>query len=258
MQENHFNYEVSMSYAHEDRQYVDSVTRYLKAKGIKVFSYQDAEIDSWGKNLIEYLDSVYQKESKFCIVFISKYYISKSWTRFENRIIQSRILKEDRVVMLPVLLDDTELPGLFATIAYLSVKEYRSPKRLASVIEQKIKEGRDITPLPIDWSERMHRIFNKKTIYTVGTLLAVSAWLVLFTNKLTPVDNLAQKLYEASRKDTQYAVCKDGRITFSLGTGTCSYHGGVDYYADTAIYLKTPDECNKEAVQLSWLGILEK
>jgi len=29
------------------------------------------------------------------------------------------------------------------------------------------------------------------------------------------------------------AICNDGHRSYSTGRGTCSWHGGVDYYVDT-------------------------
>lgn len=70
---------------------------------------------------------------------------------------------------------------------------------------------------------------------------------------LTPVDVLAFKIYEKSKRTFNGAVCNDGHISHSQGRGTCSWHSGVDYYFYKGEYSKTIEECREEARKISWL-----
>ena len=256
MQETHFSYEVALSYAHEDRKFVNKVARCLKSKGLRIFYDDDDQIESWGKDLPTRLDAVYRKESKFCVVFISKNYRIKSWTQFEHQILQSRALQGNRKNILPFRLDDTEIPGWPDTITYLSSKEY-GPERLSEAILNKISENANSAVPPVNWKERARRIFNKK-VFTVGTsFLTVVGSIIIFTDKLSPVETLSKRLYRASGRETQYSKCQDGSVSASLGGGACSHHGGVAYYFDTTIYLKTMKQCREEAMQISWWASAE-
>jgi hypothetical protein len=53
------NYEIALSFAGEDRAYVEMVADGLRGRGVTVF-YDDYEkVEIWGKNLYEHLISVY-------------------------------------------------------------------------------------------------------------------------------------------------------------------------------------------------------
>jgi hypothetical protein len=256
MRENHYDYVVSLSYAHEDSKFVTRVARHLEAEGLGIYFDKDDQINSWGKNLIEHLDAIYSKESKFCVVFLSRHYKRKAWTQFEHSVIQGWIMKGGKGQVLPFRLDNTEIPGWPDTITYLSIKEYGS-KRLADAIIKKINEGPDTSPPPIGWRELLRRVFSKRVKNTLAAFLLVIATLIVFTDRLTLVDRLANRLYDASRKDTKYIMCRDGAITFNLQSN-CSHHSGIDTTRDTVLYLKTPQQCRQEAKQISWLAFLAR
>jgi hypothetical protein len=55
-------------------------------------------------------------------VFVSADYASKMWTVHERRSAQERVLKDrDVEYLLPIRVDDTRLPGLPETVAYVSI-----------------------------------------------------------------------------------------------------------------------------------------
>jgi hypothetical protein len=77
-------YDVALSFAGEQRAYVEQVARSLKDVGVKVF-YDDYEkVSLWGKDLYTHLDYVYRQASRYCVVFISKDYATKVWTNHER------------------------------------------------------------------------------------------------------------------------------------------------------------------------------
>ena len=117
-----FEYDVALSFAGEERQYAERIAEVLKAHGVRVFYDTFEQANLWGKNLYEHLHEVYSKKARFCIVLVSRSYAAKMWTVHERRAAQDRALQErDREYILPVRVDDTELPGLPRSIAYLSM-----------------------------------------------------------------------------------------------------------------------------------------
>lgn len=56
-----FDYDVALSFAGEDREYVKRVADILHAIDVKVFYDEFYEIRTWGKNLYEEFDDIYQK-----------------------------------------------------------------------------------------------------------------------------------------------------------------------------------------------------
>lgn len=111
-------FEVAVSYASPDRSYVEEVVSALKGRGVSVFYAPDEQADIIGRNLIDYLHEVYLTRARYCLVFISKSYLSSQWTnRVERQAAQERGLAEDGRYLIPVRLDDSALPGLPSTTA---------------------------------------------------------------------------------------------------------------------------------------------
>jgi hypothetical protein len=64
---------------------------------------------------------------------------------------------------------------------------------------------------------------------------------------------IANKLYKESSVEIRVgAYCEDGTESNSIGRGTCSHHGGVDYWKTETVYNKTYKECYQKAKELSW------
>ena len=131
-------FKVGFSFAGEDRGFVEKVVQYLKNRGIDVFYDADYDIDMWGRNITNYLDDVYRDKCCFVVVFISKFYINKSWTNFEFDIIKDRWLM-DRNFILPVKLDETNWKGLSNSIGYVNASSM-SADELGSKILKKINK----------------------------------------------------------------------------------------------------------------------
>lgn len=116
----HETYEVALSFAGEQRNFVREVAGVLKANDVTVFF--DEEEDLWGKDLAVELSEVYGRRSRFVVIFVSKEYVQKSWTRHERQAALSGRLERRDDSVLPAKFDDTALPGLPSTIGYLDVR----------------------------------------------------------------------------------------------------------------------------------------
>src|SRR5690242_14759832 len=98
-------YDVCLSFAGEQREYVEEVADELRGMRVRVF-YDDYEkVSLWGKNLYDHLDWVYSKSARYCIVFVSSAYERKVWTNHERRSAQERALRENDEYILPVIFD---------------------------------------------------------------------------------------------------------------------------------------------------------
>ena len=77
-------YDVALSFAAEDRQYAKTLANLLEADGYKPFYDENELANLWGKNLYDYLSSVYKDQARYCVMFLSKHYYSldnfKFWT----------------------------------------------------------------------------------------------------------------------------------------------------------------------------------
>ena len=136
-----YTYEVALSFAGEDREYVEQVAKHLRARGIKTF-YDDYEkVDLWGKNLYSHLTEIYKDKARYVVMFISTHYAKKVWTNLERESAQARAFKEKREYILPARFDDTDIPGLLDTVGYISLQNL-SPAELARSIENKLGDRR--------------------------------------------------------------------------------------------------------------------
>lgn len=132
-------FDVCLSFAGEQRDYVERIAQELKAAGLRVFYDQDEDIAAlvWGRDLGELLDYVYRQGSRFCVMFISSDYADKAWTTHERRSALARAVEEEGYV-LPARFDDTELPGLRPTVAYLDLRE-TAPATLVEFITKRLR-----------------------------------------------------------------------------------------------------------------------
>jgi hypothetical protein len=137
---NKFEYDVALSFAGEDREYVEKVANYLKGKGIKFFYDKYEKTKLWGKDLYVHLDEVYQKKAKYCVMFLSCYYAEKLWTNHERKSAQARAFKEKGEYILPARFDDTEIPGILPTIGYIDLRSLE-PEEFGKLIMEKLKKS---------------------------------------------------------------------------------------------------------------------
>jgi len=261
--ERHYEFDVSLSFAEEDRAFVDRVARHLKSKDIRLFYDKYAMVDTWGRNLYEHLDNIYQRKARYCVLFISKHYKAKLWTNHERESAQARAFRENEAYILPFRFDDTEIAGLRDTIAYLSVNKYNE-KQLAEAIIKKISQipAQQTNPEPVATVkakigltriQRLQRAFYKYIPWIASGIVLITLMAFGLKDKLTPVPELAEKIHERSKKKAPRAVCRDGWLSKSHGPGTCSHHKGVDHYTDTLLYDKSVEACQKEAEEISWI-----
>ena len=109
-------YDVALSFAGEDREYVESTAKILREKGLKVFYDKYEEAALWGKDLYTHLSDVYGAHAIYTIAFFSAHYARKVWTNHERQSAQARALEENREYLLPARFDDTPIPGVLSTI----------------------------------------------------------------------------------------------------------------------------------------------
>jgi hypothetical protein len=131
-----FEYDVCLSFAGEERSYVEMVARGLKEQGLRVFYDEDEKVKVWGKDLAEHFDHIYRTASRYCVMFVSAAYAAKPWTRHERRSALARALIEDGEYVLPARFDDTDLPGLRPTVAWLDLRDIAPAILVEFVLEK--------------------------------------------------------------------------------------------------------------------------
>ena len=132
-----YQFDVALSFAGEDRKYVEKVAKELKKMEIHVFYDKYETVCLWGKNLYDHFENLYQNMARYSVLFISKYYAKKVWANHERKNAQARAFISNQEYVLPARFDNTKIPGVLPTVGYVNLKDY-SPKKFAQIIKQKI------------------------------------------------------------------------------------------------------------------------
>lgn len=133
-------YQVALSFAGEQRQYVEEVARNLRARGVSLFYDGFERSYLWGKDGAEAFYDVFSQRAAYVVMFISKAYVSKLWPRHERRAAFAQMIQAHREYVLPVRFDDTPVPGLPDSTIYERAEDH-TPAQLAMFIAQKLGKG---------------------------------------------------------------------------------------------------------------------
>jgi hypothetical protein len=135
-----FEYDVALSFSGKDRSFVEPIAKSLLAHQVKVFYDVDEQATLWGKDLYVHLSDVYGSKARFCLIFVSKNYAESVWTSHERQVAQARALRERGTeYILPVRIDETEIPGLVDTIGYVSIQQ--GPDHICRLVLSKLRQS---------------------------------------------------------------------------------------------------------------------
>jgi hypothetical protein len=118
-----FEFDVALSFAGRDRRLVEEIARYLVDCDIRVFYDEFFADDLWGKDLFQHLQGIYRDKARYCLIFVSKAYKGGVWPKHELRQAQERSLRAESEYILPVLIEDVDLPGLNTTTGYVDARK---------------------------------------------------------------------------------------------------------------------------------------
>jgi hypothetical protein len=122
---------VFLTYSHADREIVRIFATALKRKGIEVW-FDEAEA-TFGQSLTEVVSEGIES-SKFLVLFMSKNSLASAWVQKEVNTFIARRLRGDSPVVFPVLLEDTEIPGLLRDIRYLDLRDRNMDRAISELI----------------------------------------------------------------------------------------------------------------------------
>jgi hypothetical protein len=142
-----YEFDVAISFAGEDRRIAEELASILHKAGIEVFYDSWNQHTLWGKDLYQHLQSVYKEQAKYCVILVSKHYVTKNWPRHELHQAQARAIEENREYILPLRIDDTIVPGVNHTIGYVDLRQHRI-EQVAKLLLSKL--GHDIDEEELD------------------------------------------------------------------------------------------------------------
>ena len=130
-------WDVALSFAGAQREYVERVAAALKARGVRCFYDADEQVELWGRHLAEELPRIYAEESAAVVVFVSAEYAGAGWTRLERRAAFSRAVAAAGVYVLPARFDDSELPGLLDDVVSVDLRRC-TPQQFADLVAARL------------------------------------------------------------------------------------------------------------------------
>lgn len=180
------DYEVAISFAGEDRKRALQLARKLRATGVRVFYDQDEQSKLWGEDLYVHLADIYEFKARFCVMLVSRHYVGKLWTRHERRSAQARAFRDNGTYILPLRLDDTEIPGLPDTIGYIDLRT-TTMNHVVRLILDKLRADTDLELSPTRvrsafrgrWWSRLTMARRAAIVMVVSVVVAVSVWVAL-------------------------------------------------------------------------------
>lgn len=129
-----FKYDVAFSFAGTERSLAEKIATTLREHGFSVFYDNFYPEQLWGKDLVATFDQIYRKESRYCVMFLSREYANRMWTTHERKSATARAIQErGNAYILPVKVEDVDIEGLAPTIGHVSLAE-KSPEQIAELL----------------------------------------------------------------------------------------------------------------------------
>lgn len=138
-----FEYDVAISFASPDRAVAKEFTDLLARRSITVFQdeYRVEDANRWGKDLVDHLVNLYARKARYCVLLLSRSYPLKMWTRAERTSARERALRDPDEYILPLLLDESDVPGAREAKGYRDLRQ-NSLESVVAWLEEKLKEGK--------------------------------------------------------------------------------------------------------------------
>jgi hypothetical protein len=136
-----------ISHASEDKVVVRPMAEQLRARGV------NAWLDEWeiqgGDSLVKKIFTEGIEEASVFIVMLSRTSVTKPWVREELDVGVVRKI-EDEVRLIPVLLDDVEVPSSLRHLLYLSVPKLGMEKVIDALVDSVFRRTArpDLGPIP--------------------------------------------------------------------------------------------------------------
>jgi hypothetical protein len=135
-------YDIAVSFAGEQREYVRETVAACKTKGLRVFFDEDKTNDWWGKNFIQEQRRAYSSQTRFFVPFLSSDYLAKPIPMDEFSSAMMTAVKLGDGYILPVIMGNADVPAelLHPHIGYLRSESF-TPDQMADELVKKVKSA---------------------------------------------------------------------------------------------------------------------
>ena len=198
-------YHVALSFAGEEREYVEKVFLSLQEKSnLRVFYDRDNDIALWGKNLVEVFQDVYTKEAHFVVMFVSKNYIKKAFPRQEKQFALDRAIGSMEEYILLARFDDSEVHGIPKTTAYIDLRNLDHVNFAQMIIDKITQKGLYFGDT---FNENSHSEKVPKSSHLETTL-------TIKDEKNSPIADVDVRLFRKNGTHRSQKSNSNGRVTF--------------------------------------------
>lgn len=135
-----YDFDVAISFAGPQRELAERLATIARDAGFHVFYDNFYPAQLWGKDLPVFFDEIYRKRSRYCVIFVSSEYTKRMWTNHERQsAIARQIEQRGKEYILPVKVNDAELPGMPSTVGHLGLAEHGIDK-IGKLLIEKLKQ----------------------------------------------------------------------------------------------------------------------
>lgn len=120
-------FDFAISFAGQDRQTARAVASAIEAANLRVFFDEYFEHEMLGVDGADYLNDVFFRQSRFCVVLVSNHYQQRAWAQLERRAAQAREFQTQPGFLLPVLLDEHRPDWLLPTRIHFNLSQRGIP-----------------------------------------------------------------------------------------------------------------------------------
>jgi hypothetical protein len=138
---NSFEYDVALSFATEDRSLAEELASLLAAKNIKALRAEFQAAELGGSDFVTYIAEMYRTKARYCLLLISRHYPLKAWTKAERTSAREHALRDPEEYILPVRLDDAEVPGIADVKGFHDLRQ-GSMEGVVDFIEGRLQESK--------------------------------------------------------------------------------------------------------------------
>lgn len=114
-------FDVAFSYAAEQFEIVETFKTRLEEMGLSIFVDTEYPEMFVFKYVPEVLREVYDNEKIAMLIFLSKDYVKKNFTKYEGHIALDRLITEKRVLIIKI--DDTNLPWMPSSLHFFDLQK---------------------------------------------------------------------------------------------------------------------------------------
>jgi hypothetical protein len=136
-----FEYDVAVSFAQADRTVAEDLGNLLAHKNIKVFYDEYKSPGQWGKDVVNHLVNLYARKACYCVLLSSQHYPLRAWTKAERTSAREHALRDAEEYILPIRLDDMDVPGLSEVKGYRDLRQ-ESVESVVDFLVGKLNETR--------------------------------------------------------------------------------------------------------------------